>query len=134
VVRGLNEAGSGPRLQTQIQCRIWGSHSGSYEEYYLVGYNAVQSIESQLTFRRNMWPLSSRCKNKPSKKPAFTLVSCSAHFSTLKVEAICSSETSVDFQWTERRYIPQDSTLQLQCKFCANIINVDNSVLNVGLM
>jgi hypothetical protein len=22
-------------------CRIWDSHSGGYEEYYLVGYNAV---------------------------------------------------------------------------------------------
>jgi hypothetical protein len=24
-------------------CRIWGSHSGGYEEYYLVGYNAVEA-------------------------------------------------------------------------------------------
>jgi hypothetical protein len=43
--------------------------------------------------------------------PAFTLVSCSAYSSTLKIEAICSSETSVDFQQTTRRYIPEDSTL-----------------------
>jgi hypothetical protein len=41
---------------------------------------------------------------------AFSLVSCSAYFPTLKMEAICSSETSVDFQWTTRRYIPEDST------------------------
>jgi hypothetical protein len=27
------------------------------------------------------------------------------------MEAICSSETSVDFQRTTRRYIPEDSTL-----------------------
>jgi hypothetical protein len=40
-----------------------------------------------------------------------TLVSCSAYFSTLKMEAIYSSETSVDFQRTTRRYIPEDSTL-----------------------
>jgi hypothetical protein len=33
-------------------------------------------------------------------------------FSTLKMEAICSSETSVDSQRTTRRYIPEDSTLQ----------------------
>jgi hypothetical protein len=37
---------------------------------------------------------------------AFTLVSCSAYPSTLKMEAICSSETSVDFQLTTRRYMP----------------------------
>jgi hypothetical protein len=30
---------------------------------------------------------------------------------TLKIEAICSSETSVDTQRTTRRYIPEDGTL-----------------------
>jgi hypothetical protein len=30
---------------------------------------------------------------------------------TLKMEAKCSSETSVGFQWTTRRYIPEDRTL-----------------------
>jgi hypothetical protein len=42
---------------------------------------------------------------------AFTLVSCSAYSSTLKMEAICSSETSVDIQQITQRYIPEDSTL-----------------------
>jgi hypothetical protein len=32
-------------------------------------------------------------------------------FSTLKMEAMCSSETSVDTQRTTRRYIPEDCTL-----------------------
>jgi hypothetical protein len=41
--------------------------------------------------------------------PAFTLVYCLAYCSTLKMEAICSSETSGDFQRTTRRYIPEDS-------------------------
>jgi hypothetical protein len=36
----------------------------------------------------------------------------SAYSSTLKMDAICSSETSVDFQRTARRYIPDDSTFQ----------------------
>jgi hypothetical protein len=40
---------------------------------------------------------------------AFMLVFCLVYFSTLKAEVICS-ETSVDFQWTKRRYIPEDST------------------------
>jgi hypothetical protein len=31
--------------------------------------------------------------------------------STLKMEAICSSETSVDTQWTARLYIPENDTL-----------------------
>jgi hypothetical protein len=41
----------------------------------------------------------------------FTLVSCLGYFLTLKMEAICSSETSVDFQRTTQCYIPQCSTL-----------------------
>jgi hypothetical protein len=43
--------------------------------------------------------------------PAFTLVSCSAYFSTPKMGAPCSSEMSVDFQRTTRRYITEDRTL-----------------------
>jgi hypothetical protein len=45
------------------------------------------------------------------KPPALTLVSCSDYSSTFKMEAICSSETSVDLHWITRRYIPEDSTL-----------------------
>jgi hypothetical protein len=41
----------------------------------------------------------------------FTLVSCSAYYSTLKMEVACSSEMSVEFQLTTRRYIPEDRTL-----------------------
>jgi hypothetical protein len=41
-----------------------------YEEYYLLWYNAVYSVESQPTFRRNISPPSSGSKNKQSKKPA----------------------------------------------------------------
>jgi hypothetical protein len=43
--------------------------------------------------------------------PAITLVSCSDYSSTLKMEAIYLSETSVDFQLTTRRYISKDITL-----------------------
>jgi hypothetical protein len=42
--------------------------------------------------------------------PAFTLVSCSTYSSTLKMEAICSSETSVNFERTTRHYTPEGST------------------------
>jgi hypothetical protein len=41
----------------------------------------------------------------------FTLVSCSAYSSTLKMGATCFSETSVDFQRTTRHYIPEYRTL-----------------------
>jgi hypothetical protein len=51
-----------------------------YVEFYLLGYNTLQSTENQLKFCRNMSPL-------------------------------CSSEMSVDFQWTTRCYIPRDRML-----------------------
>jgi hypothetical protein len=38
----------------------------------------------------------------------FTLFPCSAHSSTLKMEAICPSKTSVDIQRAIQRYIPGD--------------------------
>jgi hypothetical protein len=47
-----------------------------------------------------------------SLPPAFMLVSCLAYSLTLKMEAIYSSEMSVDFQWTTQHYIPEDSTLR----------------------
>jgi hypothetical protein len=42
--------------------------------------------------------------------PTFTLVSCLAHSSILKMETTCTFETSVDFQRTTRNYIPEDVT------------------------
>jgi hypothetical protein len=43
--------------------------------------------------------------------PAFTLFSCLVYSSTLKMEATCSA-TSVNFERTARRYIPEDRTLR----------------------
>jgi hypothetical protein len=40
-------------LVTEIQCALCDAES---EEFYLVGYNAVQSNESQTTFRRDISP------------------------------------------------------------------------------
>jgi hypothetical protein len=42
----------------------------------------------------------------------FLLVSCLAYSLTVKMETICSSETSVDFHRTTWRYIPEDRTLR----------------------
>jgi hypothetical protein len=87
-----------------LVCRIRGSYSGGCEKYYLLGYNALQPVESQPTFRKNI-----------DLPPAFTLLSCSV-YSTLKMEAICSPEMSIDFQWTTWQYIPEDST-----RFCNKV-------------
>jgi hypothetical protein len=67
----------------------------------------VYSVESEPTFRSNISPPTSRSKNP------FRLASRSA-YSALKMEAICSTETLVDFQQTTRRYISEDSALHNQ--------------------
>jgi hypothetical protein len=55
--------------------------------------------------------------------PALTLISCSI-YSTLKMEAIYSSETSVDFKVTTRGYIPDDITLHnRRCDHLESYVN-----------
>jgi hypothetical protein len=53
---------------------ILGPRSSDYKQVYLLGYNALWSIENKRSFRRNMPPFSSEAKNKPS-----TRVSCCKH-------------------------------------------------------
>jgi hypothetical protein len=47
---------------------------------------------------------------------SFMLVRCFSYSSTLKMEVTCSSETSVDFQRTTQRYIPEYRSLQPKCE------------------
>jgi hypothetical protein len=98
-----------------ILCRIWRSHSDGYEEFCLLGYNGVQSVESHPTFRRNIPPPSSGSKNKPSKKAVWSrykALSCLAYSSTMKMEEAYFSETSDDFQRTTLHYIAENGTIQ----------------------
>jgi hypothetical protein len=53
----------------------------------------------------------------------FLLVLCLVYFSTLKMVATCSSETSAEFERTTRRYIPEDNTLHNHCR--ENLKNVN---------
>jgi hypothetical protein len=50
------------------------------------------------------------CVKKVISKACFTLVSCLAYSSTLKMEATCSPGTSVDFQRTTRRHVISQKT------------------------
>jgi hypothetical protein len=67
---------------------------------------------------RNRLHLQDR-KNKLNKKPPCHLLSrwflAQLIFATLKMEAICSSETSVDTQRTRVRHIPEDGNLLDHC-------------------
>jgi hypothetical protein len=78
------------------------------EEIYLWKYNEVQSVESQLTFRRNISPPSSGSKNKRNK------VSVTSFHACFLIGTLFDPEDgwkSVDFQRTTRRYIPENRTL-----------------------
>jgi hypothetical protein len=65
------------KTETVSYFRNWGSHTIGYEVLYLLTYNAVYSVESQPTFRRNISPPSSG-SNKPSKIPAWKQVASRA--------------------------------------------------------
>lgn len=88
-----------------IFARFLGSHSGGYEVSYVLGYRAMYSQPTLLN--NTLLPtLESKCK--PSKKPAGSELLCLplapfwAYFSTLKMEAILSSEASIDARSTQR--------------------------------
>jgi hypothetical protein len=106
------------------------SHTSNLETVRLVGIEVLTAVVMKSTIFWDITPCSllkvnrrfggtyrlhlqgrrtSRASNLP---PAFTLVSCSVHSSTLKMEAICSSETSIDFQRTTWHCISEESTLR----------------------
>jgi hypothetical protein len=93
------------------------THSGGYEQRYLLEYNAVQSVESQPTFRRNIL-IPSSGPNKLTRyhrgKLHVTCFHAGIFLGLFDPEdgGICSPETSIDFQQTTRRYIPEASALQ----------------------
>jgi hypothetical protein len=64
-----------------------------------MGYNAVQSVQSWLTFWKNTLPPLSWL-NKLSKIPVWKQLASFSANSIMKMGAICSSETSVYFQQT----------------------------------
>jgi hypothetical protein len=80
--------------------RIWGCDTGGYEEFYLRDIIPCSPLKVDRRF-------GGTYRLHPCLPPAFML----AYSSTLKLEAACSSETSVDFQWTIWHYIPEDTTL-----------------------
>jgi hypothetical protein len=60
--------------------------------------------------------------------PAFALVSCSTYSSIMKMEAVCSSDTSFDFQRTTRCYFPKDRTLH----YCRRFGDITDKYMDCG--
>jgi hypothetical protein len=53
-----------------LRCTECINRKYSWEEYYLVGYKALKSVENQRTFKKNIWTQYSGSKNNPSSKSA----------------------------------------------------------------
>jgi hypothetical protein len=62
-----------------------------------------------------MLPPSSGLKDTLCLLPASCWFLALPYFFTLKMEALCSSEMSLDFQQTAQHYIPEDRTLPNHC-------------------
>jgi hypothetical protein len=99
--------------------RIWAFHVDVYEDYRHLRYNAVCPLKVNWRFGviyhlhlqgRRITRESNKHEGKLCLPPALTLISWADCSSTLKMETICFSETSVKFQRTTRRYIPGHSS------------------------
>jgi hypothetical protein len=87
-------------------CRIWGSHRDDYKEFL------VEEL----------------------KQPSIACYLLHACFfpSTLKMEAVCSSEKSVDIQWITRRYIPEERIVHSLLTFVKHIISLTNYIYAIS--
>jgi hypothetical protein len=76
----------------------------------------MQTVQPEIRFQALIAAVMKSCREVPFRRnishaACSMLVSCLVYSLTLKIEETCSSETSVDFQRTKRRYIPEDRTL-----------------------
>jgi hypothetical protein len=61
-------------------CRMWGSHSSGYEQFYLLGYTVMKTTVTELTFWRKILSPASRlkkwAKQEPRKNQSLLPASC----------------------------------------------------------
>jgi hypothetical protein len=95
-------------------CRIWDSHSRGHEISIFWDIKPCTPLKTNRYFRGTYRPQLqgriSQARNQQILPPTVTLVSSLAYSRIRKMKATCSSETSVDIQRTELRYIPKDKT------------------------
>jgi hypothetical protein len=96
--------------------RIWGSHSTTKSTIFwdITPCNSLK-VNRRFGGTYCFYLHAEEPASSAGFPPAFTLVSCSA-YSTLKMEATRSSETSVNFQCTTWRYILGAGTLLMSCR------------------
>lgn len=87
---------------------IWVFHRVDYKDFFILGYNAVCSCESQLTCWRNILPPFFWVKKWALLAACFILASSFAQSSTQKMEAVCWSKMSFGFPWTTWCHMSQN--------------------------
>jgi hypothetical protein len=58
-----------------------------------------------------------------------SLVDTDRHFITLKMEAVSSSETSINIYQTAQCYIPQDGHLEVRLTFITHVTNFETKIM-----
>lgn len=92
---------------------IWGPHNSGCDDC-LLAREPVQSGRRLLTSQKNLLPPCSESRSKPSKLSnllCLLLADCLAYFSSLKMPAIYSSETSENLYQITRSHIHQAPAL-----------------------
>jgi hypothetical protein len=112
-----------------------------YRHISIVGYEVLTAVAMKssvfwnitpcirwksVTFRRNILPPSSGSKNTPSQEELWRskLVSFLGLASALKMEALYSSEISIDLYWTTWHYILEDKTIQISVSYILLVLAV----------
>jgi hypothetical protein len=73
------DSGSNEGQINSLLCRIWGTHSGGCEEFYLLEYNVVYSAASQPMFLQNVSWLSTNYMALYPKRQNYSFSSLSAY-------------------------------------------------------
>jgi hypothetical protein len=88
-------------IQIVLISWIWGFHSGDYEEYNLLGWNATYLDKSPLIFQRNAngLPLSYAVLQPRSYSSVLTFFLIMNHDTNVKVTCIQSIMQNVNIKW-----------------------------------
>jgi hypothetical protein len=124
----LNRSMNEPRINKELQNPLW-DLMFSQRWLWRVLFSGIQrlvvrwkSADASEEHVASIFRVKDYTKQETSVKDdgkQSSAYSSLTYSSTIKMDGACSSEKSVDFQRTTRRYIPEDRTLYKKAKFSA---------------
>jgi hypothetical protein len=99
-----------PKDQGPSACHLTFTLFSCFFYYFTMKMSRSVPPKGRLTFSGLHGDISQVIQGPSACHLTLTLVSCLPYSFTMKMKSLCSSETSVDFQRTSERYIPDDST------------------------